>query len=123
MSRIDSFMNLSPLKTTVSRKVITPFSDISALNFMLVRKKQRQAARTANVVFVVASHYQSLQIVLLLLQAGLFGSLVLSCTFLQQLQWLQQDRRFRLYTRVFENRQCCKLLEGMVQMFSQFRSL
>ena len=42
MSRIDSFMNLSPLKTTVSRKVIS-FSDISAVNFMLVRKsKDRQ---------------------------------------------------------------------------------
>ena len=76
---------------------------------------------------VVASHYQSLQIVVLLLQACLFGSLALSRKLLlQQLQWLQQDRRFRLYTRVssafFENRQCCKLLEEKVEMFSQFRS-
>ena len=31
--------------------------------------KQRQAAQTPNVVFVVASHYQSLQVVFLLLQA------------------------------------------------------
>ena len=40
MSRIlDSFMNLSPLKTTVSRKVIS-FSDISAVNFILLRKSK-----------------------------------------------------------------------------------
>ena len=49
--------------------------------------KQRQAAQTPNVVFVVASHYQSLQIVVLLLQACLFGTMALSCTLLlQQLQ-------------------------------------
>ena len=101
MSRIDSFMNLSPLKTTVSRKVFS-FSDISAVNFILVRKSmQRQAARTPNVVFLVALHYQSLQIVVLLLQVCLFGNMALSRTLLlQELQWLQQDRRFRLYTRV-----------------------
>ena len=64
-------------------------------------EKQRQAARTPNVVFVVASHYQSLQIVVLLLQACLWGSLALSGTLLlEQLQWTQQDRRFLLYTRV-----------------------
>ena len=34
MSRMDSFMNLSPLKTTVSRNVIS-FSDISAANFIV----------------------------------------------------------------------------------------
>ena len=34
MSRMDSFMNLSPLNTTVSWKVIL-FSDISAVNFMV----------------------------------------------------------------------------------------
>ena len=34
MSRIDSFMNLSPLNTTVSRKVIS-FSNISAVNFIV----------------------------------------------------------------------------------------
>ena len=39
MSRIDSVMNLSPLKTTVSREVIL-FSDISAANFILVRKSK-----------------------------------------------------------------------------------
>ena len=39
MSRIDSFMNLSPLITTVSRKAIS-FSDISAVNFILVRKRK-----------------------------------------------------------------------------------
>ena len=49
--------------------------------------KQRQAAQTPNVVFVVASHYQSLQVLFLLLQACLFGSMVLSRTLLlQQLQ-------------------------------------
>ena len=35
MSRIDCFTNLSPLKTTVSRKV-SSFSDNSAVNFILV---------------------------------------------------------------------------------------
>ena len=60
----------------------------------------RQAERTPNVVFVVASHYQSLQIVVLLLQACLLSILALSRKLLlQQLQWLQQDRRF-FYTRV-----------------------
>ena len=63
--------------------------------------KQRQAARTPYVVFVVALHYQCLQIVILLLQACLLGSLALSRTLLlQQLHRLQQDRRFLLYTRV-----------------------
>ena len=32
MSKMDSFFNLSPLNTTVSRKVIS-FSDISAVKF------------------------------------------------------------------------------------------
>ena len=41
MSRIDSFMNLSPLKTTVSRKVMS-FSEISAVNFILVRKSKER---------------------------------------------------------------------------------
>ena len=39
------------------------------------KEKQRQAARTPNVFLVIASHYQSLQIVVLLLQACLLGSL------------------------------------------------
>ena len=75
-------------------------------NFKHVKKrKDMQAARTPNVVFVVASHYQSLQIVVLLLQAYLLGSLALSRTMLlQQLQWLQQDRRFQLFTSLFS---CC----------------
>ena len=34
MSRMDSFMNLSPLNTTVPRKIIS-FSDISAVNFIV----------------------------------------------------------------------------------------
>ena len=34
MSKMDSFLNLSPLNTTVSRKVIS-FSDISAVNLMV----------------------------------------------------------------------------------------
>ena len=35
------------------------------------KEKQRQAARSSNVVIVVASHYQSLQIIVFLSQAGL----------------------------------------------------
>ena len=67
--------------------------------------KQRQGARTTCVAFVVASHYQSLQIVVLLLQACLLGSLALLRTLLvQQLQWLQQDRGSWLFTRLFS---CC----------------
>ena len=91
------------------------------------KEKQRQAARTPNVVFVVASHYQSLQIVVLLLQACLLGSLALSRTsLLQQMHRLQQNRQFRLFASLFscclnEDRQCCKLLEGKVGMFFQFR--
>ena len=34
MSRMESFVNLSPLNTTVSRKIIW-FSDISAVNLMV----------------------------------------------------------------------------------------
>ena len=34
MSKMDYFFNLSPLNTTVSRKV-TSFSDISAMNLMV----------------------------------------------------------------------------------------
>ena len=55
--------------------------------------KQRQAAQTPYVVFVVASHYQSLRIIVLLLQTCLLGSEALSRTLLlQQLHRLQQDR-------------------------------
>ena len=46
-------------------------------------------------VFVVASHYLSLRIIVLLLQTCLLGSEGLSRTLLlQQLHRLQQDRRF-----------------------------
>ena len=105
MSGINSFVHFSPLKTTVSRKVST-FSDIRP-RILYWKEKQKPAARTPNVVFVVGSHYHSLQIIVLLLQACLFGSLALSRTLLmQQLQWLQQDRRFRstLYASLFS---CC----------------
>ena len=34
MSQVDSFLNLSPLNTTVSRKV-NSFSDISTVNLMV----------------------------------------------------------------------------------------
>ena len=37
------------------------------------RKSKDRPTRTPNVVFVVASHYQSLQIIVLLLQASLLG--------------------------------------------------
>ena len=63
----------------------------------------------------------------LLLQACFLGSLALPRTLLvQQLQWLQQDRRFRLFTSLFS---CClktdsvaSFLRETVEMFSQFRS-
>ena len=84
MSRIDSVMNLSPLKTTVSREVIL-FSDISAVNFILVRKSKdrphglpmwflwlRRIIKTFKLSFKCLS-----------------GSLALSRTLLlQQSQWL-----------------------------------
>ena len=78
-------------------------------------------------VFVVASHYQSLQIVVLLLQACRLGSLrALSCTLLlQQLHRLQQAVSTlcaSLQLQLFEDRECCMLLEGKVEMFSQLRS-
>ena len=62
----------------------------------LVRKSKDRPTQTPDVVFVVTSHYQSLQIVVLLLQACLFGSLALSRTLLlQQLQWLQRKSKDR----------------------------
>ena len=64
--------------------------------------KQRQVARTPYVVFVVASHYQSLRIIVLLLQTCLSGR-------------LQQDRRFRLFASLFccfLKTECCKFLKG-----------
>ena len=82
-------------------KLSSPWIELRPITGFLCKEKQRQAARTPNMIFAVASHYQSLQIVVLLLQACLLGSLAFSRTLLlQQLQWLQQDRRFRLYTRV-----------------------
>ena len=52
-----------------------------------------------------ASHYQSLQIAVLLLQVCLLGSLALSRTLLlQHLHSLQQDRRFRFLASLFS---CC----------------
>ena len=121
MSRIDSFMNLSPLKTTVLRKVIS-FSDISAVTEFYTRKeKQRQAARTPNVVFVVASHYQSLQIVVLLLQVfSVVWRFHAHCC-CNSCSGYNRTGGSTLQL-LFENRQCCKLLEGKVEMFSQFRS-
>ena len=81
--------------------------------------------------FVVLSHYQRLQNVVLLLQACLLhvGGLGLSCTLL-----LQQLHRLHFATGpsllilceylqlLFEDRQCCKLLKGKVEKFSQFHS-
>ena len=66
--------------------------------------------------FLVASHYQSLQIVVLLLQACLLGSLrALSGTLLlQQLHRLQQavSTLCESLKLLFEDRECCMLLEG-----------
>ena len=78
------------------------YSDAS--HIVLKKSKDRPAARTLNVVFVAVSHYQSLQIVVLLLQACLLGSLALSRTsLLQKLHRLQQDRRFRLFASLFSS--------------------
>ena len=56
-------------------------------------------------IIALSSHYQSLQIVALLLQAFLLGSLALSHTLLlQQLHRLQQGRQFRLFASLFS---CC----------------
>ena len=69
-------------------------------------------------VFVVASHYQSLRIIVLLLQTCLLGSEALSRTLLlQQLHRLQQDRpavsTLRESLPLFlEDRRCCKFLKG-----------
>ena len=42
---------------------------LEGLGAKLERKSKDRPTRTPNVVFVVASHYQSLQIIVLLLQA------------------------------------------------------
>ena len=88
--------------------------------------KQRQAARTPCVVFVIASHYQSLRIIVLLLQTCLLGSEVLSPTLLlQQLHMhrLQQDRRFRLFASLvscfLKTDSVASFLRETVEMFSQ----
>ena len=87
--------------------------------------KQRQAAQTPYVVFVVASHYQSLRILVLLLQTCLLGSEALSHTLLlQQLHSLQQDRRFRLFASLFcflKTDSVAGFLRETVEMLSQFR--
>ena len=91
------------------------------LTFETVRKshdiKQRQAAQTPYVVFVVASHYQSLQIVVLLLQACILGSVALSRTLLlQQLHRLEQDRQFRLFTSLFS---CCLKTDSVASLLGK----
>ena len=77
--------------------------------------------------FVVASHSQSLHIVVLLLQACLLGTLrALSRTLLlQQLHRLQQavSTLCESLQLLFEDRECCMLLEGKVEMFSQLPPL
>ena len=71
--------------------------------FFLVTYKAAKTGRTDSLCgFVVASHYQSLRIIVLLLQTCLLGSEALSRTLLlQQLHRLQQDRRFRLSASLF----------------------
>ena len=86
--------------------------------------KQRQAAQTPYVVFVVASHHQSLRIIVLLLQKCFLGSYseALSRTLLYR---LQQDRRFRLFTCLIscflKTDSVASFLRETVEMFSQFR--
>ena len=96
------------------------------MNVFLSRDiKQRQAAQTPYVVFVVASHYQSLRIIVLLLQTCLLGGEALSSTLLlQQLHRLQQDRRFRLFASLFscslKTDSVSSFLRETVEMFFQF---
>ena len=84
------------------------------------KEKQRRAARIPNVVFVVASHYQSLQIVILLLQGSLRA--LSRILLLQQLHRVQQAVSTLCSSAVVEDRECCMLLEGKVEMSSQLRS-
>ena len=89
--------------------------------------KQKLAAQTPYVVFVVASHYQSLRIIVLLLQTCLLGSEALSRTLLlQQLHRLQQDRRFRLFANLFrcflKTDSVTSFLRETAEIFSQFHS-
>ena len=90
-----------------------------------IKEKQRRAARAPNVVFVVTPHYQSLHIVVLLLQACLFGSLALSCTLCCN-SCIGYNRTGRFDSSQVSSAvvwgQCCMLLEGKVEMFSQFHS-
>ena len=93
-------MNLSPLKTTVSKKVISLLWYFGR-EFYTHKEKQRQAAWTPNVVCCGCVALSKPSNCSFPLTSMSFGSLALSCTLLlQQLQWLQQDRWFRLYTRV-----------------------
>ena len=120
MSRIDSFMNLSPLKTTVSRKVIS-FSDISAVNFIFVRKsKDRPHAHGLPMWFCGC----------VALSKPSNCSFALTYKHVFSVFWRFHKHRCcnscSGYNRtgvfdsireslqlLFENRQCCKLLEGL----------
>ena len=63
----------SPANLVAGQKVRVKFSGrwYDAFVVTLERKSRDRPTRTPNVVFVVASHYQSLQIIVLLLQACL----------------------------------------------------
>ena len=93
--------------------------------FSLSRDIKQRQTRTPCVVFVVASHYQSLRFIVLLLQTCLLGSEALSCTLLQQLHRLQQNWRFRLFASLFscflKTDSVASFLREAVEMFSQFR--
>ena len=126
MSRIDSFTNLSPLKTTLSRKVIS-FSDISVVNFILVGKSKdrlhgllmwllwlRHIIRAFKLSFCSYKHVFS---VVWRFHAHCCCN---SCSGYNRTGGFDSIRES--LQLLFENRQCCKLLEGKVEMFSQFRS-
>ena len=89
--------------------------------------KQRQAAQTPNVVFVVASHYQSLQVVSFCSYKHVFSVVwrfhahccCNSCSSYNRTGGFDSTRES--LQLLFENRQCCNLFEGKVEMFSQFR--
>ena len=102
----------------------TSFSDISPVNFILVRKSKDRPhglpmwflSKPSNCSFSLTS--------MSFRQSGAFPNIVQCCcnscsgyTRTGAFDSIRESLQL-----LFENRQCCKLLEGKVEMFSQFRS-
>ena len=126
MSRIDSLMNLSPLKTTVSRKVIS-FSEISAVNFILVRKSKERPHGLAmwflwlrRIIKAFKLQFCSCKHVLLVGWRFHEHCCCNSCSGYNRTGGFASTRES--LQLLFQNRQCCMLHEGNLEMFSQFRS-